>query len=174
MNLHPINSNFQVHLAMTIITSSITLAVCVTMVYAKPVEKPFGTSSSFPSEPGLLYRQDSALHLANHSSTSDQQSVQIAGIDWDTSNTPDDSSWQRFKGKGNMFYCLMDMSDSVAGVQWPEPFKRVPLSASSPWKGTLEGMFLSLCIEYNHMLTHISRQMNWQLGVGSKANTTRM
>jgi hypothetical protein len=159
---------------MTIITSSITLAVCVTMVHAKPVEKPFGTSSSFPSEPGLLYRQDSALHLANHSSTSDQQSVQIAGIDWDTSNTLDDSSWQRFKGKGNMFYCLMDMSDSVAGVQWPDPFKRVPPSASSPWKGTLEGMFLTLCIEYNHMLTLISRQMNWQLGVGSKANTTRM
>lgn len=127
--------------AMKIATLLLALAVFVTLVHGRFVEVPFGTSDTTASPSGALHRPNNAVDIGNGTSINDKQPFQIAAIDWDPHNIATDDSWQKFNKKGNMFYCLMDMPDDVAGKKWPDPYKRTPPTASSPWKGTLEGKF---------------------------------
>jgi hypothetical protein len=142
---YPENSTSQVSVAMTKVACLPVLAVCITLVYSRLIEVPFGSSSITSPPLNLLHRRDSAVNISNTTSTNDKHptsipdSIQVAGTGWDPHNIADDASWQKFKKKGNMFYCLMDMPDVVAGNKWPDPYKRTPPSASSPWKGTLQG-----------------------------------
>lgn len=40
--------------------------------------------------------------------------------------------------------CLMEATDKEAGQSWPDPLGRLPYSASSAWRGTLEGEYFAV------------------------------
>ncbi|KAG9186291.1 hypothetical protein G6011_02847 [Alternaria panax] len=82
------------------------------------IELPVRTSS-FNSNPGL-----NTIHIATN---------------YDPYNIANAATWNKYSKKGRALNCLLDMTDEQAGKQWPDPLGRVPTSASSEWKGTLEG-----------------------------------
>lgn len=67
-------------------------------------------------------------------------SLQAAG-EWDPRHLATEEEWNMYRSKGSWLGCLLDATDEAAGKAWPDPYSRVPMSASSPWKGTLESEF---------------------------------
>lgn len=68
-------------------------------------------------------------------------SVQIAG-EWDPNEYAPQEDIDDFERKGEFMNCLFPLSDADAGKAWPDLKKqRPPNSASSRFRGTLEGMW---------------------------------
>lgn len=105
-----------------------------------------------PSAPSLLNTSlhNSSSHTNTHAAPCNpfddtncpiglppQSSPQTAG-DWDPNNLASDADWIRYRTKGHWLGCLLAGTDAASGAAWPDPYRRNPLSASSPWRGTLE------------------------------------
>ena len=101
----------------------------------------------------LLILQNSLAFLSNnsslqvvdkvhHQSSAPPDTVQIAGNIWDPNSVATKEEIDKFRDKGNFLACLLDMTDEEAGKAWPDPWGRTPKSASSVFKGTLEGKLL--------------------------------
>ncbi|KAH9863562.1 hypothetical protein J1614_009494 [Plenodomus biglobosus] len=58
---------------------------------------------------------------------------------WDPNDVATPEELTRYATKGSAMRCLMEATDKEAGQSWPDPLGRTPYSASSAWRGTLEG-----------------------------------
>ncbi|KAI8933919.1 hypothetical protein NX059_009612 [Plenodomus lindquistii] len=70
--------------------------------------------------------------LTRDLATTPSSAIQVAA-DWDPNEVATPAEIQEFASKGNRMRCLLDMTDALAGKEWPDPLGRTPASASSPW-----------------------------------------
>lgn len=67
---------------------------------------------------------------------------------WDPNDVAPNEDFVKHQAKGNLLRCLLEMTDEQAGKAWPDPLGQTPKSASSQWKGTLEGTHINPTFDY--------------------------
>jgi hypothetical protein len=143
-------------ITMRILSLVLVVASSATLIYGRRVEVPFGSSKFLSHRDPKLAEFNASF--ATGSAAATESSIVRVVTNYDPNNIASAAQWKKNVDKSGTLRCLLDMTDEQAGKQWPDPLKRVPTSASSKWKGTLQGESLELSISLlNTKLTSIHR-----------------